>query len=132
MAPCKCSTPTGNRKPTRRARWITAARHYWLFAGQRLENKFRLDLDCRLQAAVNRTTIGEESVHALYGLTLGLVRFEAQLDVNSFNDQDIVFQLDFAHRCSDQAFIRRIDFTRLQRAPEGSGKSTGSGCDDII
>jgi len=63
---------------------------------------------------------------------MGLVRFEPQLDVNSFDDQDIVFQLDFAHRCRDQAFIRRIDFTRLQRAPEGSRKSTGSGCDNII
>ncbi len=41
--------------------------------------------------------ISIEAVHALRGLSLGILRFEPQPDVNTFDDQDIVLQFHLAH-----------------------------------
>jgi len=68
---------------------------------------------------------GKEAVHALRRLSMRFFRLESQPDVNSFNDQDLVLQLDLAHGLRNQALVRCIDLTRFQRAPEGSRKSTG-------
>jgi hypothetical protein len=46
------------------------------------------------------------------------------------DDEDIVFQLDFTYSLGHQSLIRCINLTRLQRASEGSGKSTRSGGDN--
>jgi hypothetical protein len=48
------------------------------------------------------------------------------------DDEDIVFQLDFTYSLGHQSLIRCINLTRLQRASEGSGKSTRSGGDNIV
>jgi hypothetical protein len=52
--------------------------------------------------------------------------------MNAANDEDIVLQFDVTHSFGYEPLIGCIDFTRLQRAPEGSGKSTGGGGDNII
>lgn len=71
-------------------------------------------------------------MHALGRLSLSLFRLEPQADVNSSDDQDIVFQLYLAHRFRNETFVRSIDFTRLQRAAKGSRKSTGRGRYHVI
>jgi len=76
--------------------------------------------------------IGIEAVHALRGFAMRFFRFEPQPDVNSFYNEDVVFQLDLAHGVRDQPLVRCSYLTRLQRAPKGSRKSTGGCRDNVI
>jgi len=76
--------------------------------------------------------IGKDSVHPLGGFSMRFFRFEPQPYVNSLNDQNIVLQLHLAHGLRDQALVRRIDLTRLQRASKGSRKSTGRCGDNVV
>ena len=98
----------------------------------RLENQFRVDLNRRLQTAVDRTMIRKEAVNTLGRFAMSLFRLQSQSDVNSFYDQDILLKLHFTHRLGDKALVRRIDLTRLQRASKGSRKSTGRSRDHVI
>lgn len=41
--------------------------------------------------------IGKEAMHTLRRLSMRFFRLESQPDMNSFYDEDIVFQLDLAH-----------------------------------
>jgi len=52
--------------------------------------------------------------------------------MNAANDEDIVLQFDFTHSFGYEPLIRCLDFTRLQRAPEGSSKSPGGRGYNII
>ena len=98
----------------------------------RFENQFRVDLNRRLQTAVNRTMIRKEAVNTLGRFSMRLFRLESQSDVNSFYDQDVLLKLHFTHRLGDKAFVRRINLTRLQRASKGSRKSTGRRGDNVV
>ena len=57
---------------------------------------------------------------------------EFELHVNSLDDEHIVLQLDFTQCIRGQPLIRRIDLARFQRASEGSRKSTGGRCDNVV
>jgi hypothetical protein len=76
--------------------------------------------------------IGKEAMHTLRGFSMRLFRFKSQPDVNSFDDEDIVLQLDVAHGLRDQALVRCTDLTRLQRASKGSRQSTGRCRDHVV
>jgi len=71
-------------------------------------------------------------MHTLRGFSMRLFRFEPQPDVNSFDDQDIVLQLDVARSLRDQALVRCADLTRFQRASKGSRQSTGRCRDNVV
>jgi len=58
--------------------------------------------------------------------------FELELHVNPLDDEHIVLQLNLTQRIRGQPLIGRINFTRFQRAPEGSRKSTGGRCDNVV
>jgi hypothetical protein len=59
-------------------------------------------------------------------------RLQFQFDVNPPDDEDVFLELHLSDGLGNQPLIRCIDLTRLQRAPKGSGQSTGGGCDDVI
>ena len=66
-----------------------------LFASRNgLESQFRADLNRRLQAAINGTSVGKEPVHPIRRRPMRFLSFEFELHVNSFDDEHIVFQLD--------------------------------------
>jgi len=46
-------------------------------------------------------------------------------DVDVFDDQDLVVQLDLADRVCLETTVSGGDAARLQRAPEGPGQSAG-------
>ena len=61
-----------------------------------------------------------------------LCRFELQSNVDATDHEDVVLQLNFAGRFRDQSLIRGVYMARLQRASEGSSKSTRSSSNNII
>ena len=60
------------------------------------------------------------------------VGFQPEGGVDAADDEDVILGFDFADGLGNQAGIGRINLTRLQRASEGAGESTGSGGDDVI
>ena len=71
-------------------------------------------------------------MNAFYGRTIFIVSDEVINHMNATNYEDVTFCLNFTSNLSRQTFVARIDLTRLQRAPEGAGQSTGSRGDDIV
>ncbi len=71
-------------------------------------------------------------VHALDGFTLLLGRSQFVVGVDSFDNQDLPFQLDFPSYFRNQSPLARIDAARFQRAPEGAGQSAARRGDKII
>jgi hypothetical protein len=61
-----------------------------------------------------------------------LAGLQPQPHMNAPDDKYVFFQLDFTHRFAHQPSGGRINVTRLQRAPKGSGKSTCCRRDDVI
>ena len=103
----------------------------FLFGG-RFEYELSCHRDRRLEASVNRTFIRKHAVSAHRGFPMKLLGFEPHPHVNASDDEYVLFQLNFTHRFSDQASAGCVDLTRLQRASEGSRKSTCRGRDDVI
>ena len=59
-------------------------------------------------------------------------RLQMKANVNTPDHQDAFFQFHFTGRMRHQAIARGTDFTRLQRAPEGTGQSTSGAGDHVI
>jgi hypothetical protein len=57
---------------------------------------------------------------------------QTELDVNSADDKYAVFGFDFTASFRFKSPLTGIDFTRFQRAPEGSEHSAGCRSDYII
>lgn len=60
------------------------------------------------------------------------VGFQLERGVNAADDEDVILGFDFTDGLGNQARIRCINLTRLQRASEGAGESTGGSGDDVI
>lgn len=74
-----------------------------------------------------------ETVRSLSGLPLVLrAPLEPVIDSDPLDDQDLVLELDVPLRLRRQPSLRSIDTTRLQRATQGAGESTGRGRDDVV
>lgn len=58
--------------------------------------------------------------------------FQSELHVNAADHENAFLCFDLAYGLRREAFRRSIDFTRLQRASEGSGQSTSRRGDYII
>ena len=70
---------------------------------------------------------------ALHGLTVGIrVKRERVFDVDALDHEHAVFDLDLPGRLACEPTLPRCNVTRLQRAPEGAGQSTGGCSDDIV
>src|SRR5712692_2887011 len=85
-----------------------------------------------MQRAIDRTTRGIESVHALRHFALRLPGLEAQLHVDAPDDEDLAVELHFTDGLGSQASPRGWDLARLQRAPVGSDQSTRGRGDDVV
>ena len=72
---------------------------------KRFANQLCADLNCRLQAAVNRTSVSKERMDSIGRFSMRFVRSKFELHVNSFDDQHIVFQFDFSQRIRHQPLI---------------------------
>jgi hypothetical protein len=71
-------------------------------------------------------------MHSLCGFPVRRIGLELELGVNAPNDQDAVFDFDFTHCIGRKTVVRSGDLTRLQRASEGAGESTGGGGYDVV
>lgn len=99
---------------------------------QRLEQQFGSNRDRFVEAEVDRAFLSEQAVQPERGFTVLLLRPEPQLDVNAPDHQDTALQLHFTDGFGHQTFIGSRNLTRLQRAPEGSGESTGRRGDNVV
>jgi hypothetical protein len=99
---------------------------------QWLKYQFCCDRDRQLQRAIDRTSVGEDTVDAVCLISVRLLGLQFQDDVYAADHEDIVLQLNFADRFRHQSRIRGIYLTRFQRASEGSGQSTRRGRDNIV
>src|SRR5690242_17829019 len=99
---------------------------------QLLEFQFGRHLDGCAQGPIQRTAIGKYPMHALGRFLLIQGRFQMEAHVNPPDHEDAFFLLDFAGCFGHQPVPGRTNFTRLQRAPEGSGQSTGRAGDNVI
>ncbi len=99
---------------------------------QRLEDQFGSNGNGLVKAEVHWAFFREEAVDPGRRFAVLLFRSQPQLYVNAADHQDVALQFHFPHRFGHQTFIRRRDLTRFQRAPEGSGKSTGRGSNNVV
>ena len=99
---------------------------------RRFKNEFGRHLDRSLQAAVDRTLIRKDAMHASGSLAVSLGSPQTKSHVNTADHEHMLLQFDLAHCLSHQASGGRIDLTRLQRASKGSYQSTRSRSDDVI
>ena len=96
-----------------------------------LERQAGGDLDRSFQAAIDGALLRIESVNTGRGIVVALLCLQPQFHMDPPDDQDIIFQFDFADGLRREPAIRSVDLTRLQRASKGSGEST-RGCRDNI
>jgi hypothetical protein len=80
----------------------------------------------RPKAAVYRTLIRVETVHAFDDFSRIFWRSNRKFDMDATDDKDSVFIFDFTASLRSQKAAARIDFARFQRAPEGSHHSARS------
>ena len=71
-------------------------------------------------------------MHALDGFPNVFRARQRESDVNTPDDKYTVFGFNFAACFRCKLPLTRIDFARLQRAPEGSKQSAGSRSHDVI
>ena len=103
-----------------------------LLSRQCFEYQLCCNRDRRFQRAIDRTSVGEETVHTICGIPVRFCGLQAQDYVDAADDEHVIFELNFADCFRHQSFIRSVYLTRLQRAPEGSDQSTRRGCDNVI
>ena len=99
---------------------------------QRLEEQLGGDRDRVAKAEINRAFLSEQAVQPERRFAMPLFRPERQLHVNAPDHQDAALQLHLTNGFGHQTFVGSRNLTRLQRAPEGSGESTGRRGDDVI
>jgi len=92
-----------------------------------------LDVDRAADAPGDRAAAGVKAVRALGGLSL-VLRAAGQLisNANAFDHQHLVLDFHVAFSLAHEPAVAGVDPARLQRATQGAGQSTGSGCHDII
>jgi hypothetical protein len=74
-----------------------------------------------------------EGVRSLGGLPLVLGAVAQRVcDPDSFDDKDLVLEVDLSLGLRGQSPLARIDPARLQRATKGAGESTGGRGHDVI
>jgi hypothetical protein len=124
--------PCKRRRTSPTSRGRAMGRLPGLGLGNGLEDELRRDRDGRVQRSVNGTGARVKGVHLLRDIAMLLRRAQVQSDVNAPDDQDVTVELYLPFRERLESARCRRDFARLQRAPEGSGQSTGSRGDDVV
>ena len=71
-------------------------------------------------------------MYAFGRLPLPFLRLEPQLDMDALDDQHLPLELDLSGRFARQEALTCINLTRLQRASEGPGQSTGGRRYDVV
>ena len=71
-------------------------------------------------------------VGAFDNLPLVLTGTQAVVGVNPFQDEHIPIQLNLARDFRSEVQVTRIDLTRFQRAPKGSGQSAARRGHNIV
>ena len=83
-----------------------------------------------MDRAIDRAALVVNRVNALDGLAVRTGSGQVVDDVDALDDQDFLFELDFARDVGGQ--LVDSDLARCQRASEGSRQSTGGRCDNIV
>ena len=73
-----------------------------------------------------------ERVHTFDDLWVDPVSLKFVVNVNPLDHQDLALELDLTPRFAGEAALACVYLARLQRAPEGSSKSTAGSCDNVV
>lgn len=103
------------------------AGHLWLD-----EFVTRRDDDSVPYRSCNRTPLGVERVHPFNGVVIGSFGSKPVMGMNPLDDENPVLEFDLTGDLGDEASMRSVDSTRLQRAPEGAGESPTGGRHDVV
>lgn len=73
-----------------------------------------------------------DAVDALGRLPMFRGDLQPVADVDSLQDEDASLDLDFTHGGRNESFVAGGNLTRLQRASQSSGQSSGGGSNHVI
>jgi len=71
-------------------------------------------------------------VHAFDDRRVDPIALQFVMNVDAFDDQNLVLELDLTSRLTDEPAIACLYLARLQRAPESPCQSTAGGGDNIV
>jgi hypothetical protein len=69
-----------------------------LLRRQCFEYQFCRDCDRRFQSPIDRAAVGEETVHAIRGVSVRFFRLQFQDDVDAANHEHVIFEFNFSDR----------------------------------